>query len=65
MPMNDFGDQLFRYSGHNRLAWFILNFILLRNGLNPFYFKDEEECSSVIVLTDEGMADEAQDRLLA
>jgi hypothetical protein len=27
-------------SGHHRLAWFLMNFFLIRNGYQPFYFED-------------------------
>ena len=29
-------------SGHHRLAWFMMNYILINNGYTPFYFEKEE-----------------------
>jgi len=29
--------------GHHGLAWFLMNFFLMRNGYAPFYFKNEKE----------------------
>ncbi|GEM_PF-5823632 len=30
-------------SGHHRLAWFCMNFFLIKNGMEPVYFQNEEE----------------------
>jgi len=32
-------------SGHHRLAWFLMNYILIRNGCAPFYFKEGDKFS--------------------
>ncbi len=37
------GDEPHPASGHNRLAWFLMNYFLIRNGYQPFYFKNEDE----------------------
>ena len=55
LPMNDYGfDQLAPASGHHRLAWFMMNFMLIRNGYGPFYFPREAEFNSVEHKTSRG-----------
>jgi hypothetical protein len=46
------GDEPHPASGHNRLAWFLMNYFLIRNGYQPFYFKNADEYneSSVYLL---------------
>lgn len=46
------GDEPHPASGHNRLAWLLMNYFLIRNGYQPFYFKDEDEYneSSIYIL---------------
>ncbi len=34
-------------NGHHRLAWFMMNFFLLRNGYTPFYFSNQEEYDDI------------------
>lgn len=36
-------------SGHHRLAWFMMNFFLIRNGYRPFYFLSGSDYRKVVV----------------
>ncbi|MFC1674978.1 hypothetical protein ACFL1K_03735 [Candidatus Omnitrophota bacterium] len=33
--------------GHHRVAWFVMNYFLIHNGYEPFYFDGERECRKV------------------
>lgn len=34
-------------SGHHRTAWFAMNYVLIRNGYNPFYFAGQDEYMNI------------------
>jgi len=44
----DYRRSLNDFEGHHRLAWFLMNFILIRHGYRPFYFKNSDEYESVM-----------------
>ena len=39
------------YEGHHRLAWFIMNYILVNNGYTPFYFRHKDEYYKITGIT--------------
>ncbi len=47
--------------GHHRLAWFIMNYYLIRNGYEPFYFESEKEYLTIPI--DYYNKDEGRERL--
>ncbi len=42
--LRGFGDA----GGHNRVAWFIMNYFLVKNGYEPFYFKDSRQYNATV-----------------
>ncbi|TBR15224.1 response regulator, partial [bacterium] len=42
--LRGFGDA----GGHNRVAWFIMNYFLIKNGYAPFYFKDARQYNTTV-----------------
>lgn len=43
-------DELTRHpaDGHHRVAWFLMNYFLIRNGYEPVYFSDKEDYAKAI-----------------